>query len=646
MIDLAVALAADSDPEEEGLSGGTGPRRPPSSDRRSVARVSGRRADNEIWEAVQGVSDSTQNGGGVCHPDGIQDPVHQDPPVSGPVASRTAGERFQTATRITAVSQRLTDLEQQKEELEQEMEMELALVQGELNVERQEQKEQLHITEELCSRITTLGQTHQAKKDKEKTKVEKERRKLEEARERLAASRRWFEAQPESAKQLLRERLQEEAEAVDIAQKTFEDLEFQSLERQSSLDEERETQTTLLKQEVSVSRQREADRKDDAMVLNLDKLNLRKCGSGTFYDRADRMKQPLLFVKMPRPVIVGEGNRQLTGSTPCVLSASRISASNTFLKEHPLCWNGSGSLPRKQREGHRTKELERPVSLHEKGLALAPMRLLSLVSLHRSNSFGMPRPSVSCPPLGVRLPSPPGPTDQPRLQSTQTSSCIALSPTSSLHSDGGSLQTLADMEKKLRDAVKERERLLRAREAQRRVQEEAQRGEKVLNGESVMSTEQAKPPAIPVQSEALRIHRVPVVQPTFDLRSHIEASGHGVEACQHLTLTGRTCRGFLTKMGGRIKTWKKRWFVFDGSKRRLAYFADKEESKLKGVIYFQAIEEVYFDHLRSAPKSPSPPLTFCLKTYDRLFYMVAPTDVALRIWMEVILTAVEGNVQF
>lgn len=29
---------------------------------------------------------------------------------------------------------------------------------------------------------------------------------------------------------------------------------------------------------------------------------------------------------------------------------------------------------------------------------------------------------------------------------------------------------------------------------------------------------------------------------------------------------------------------------------------DKHESKLKGVIYFQAIEEVYYDHLRSATK--------------------------------------------
>lgn len=32
------------------------------------------------------------------------------------------------------------------------------------------------------------------------------------------------------------------------------------------------------------------------------------------------------------------------------------------------------------------------------------------------------------------------------------------------------------------------------------------------------------------------------------------------------------------------------------------YSTDKHETKLKGVIYFQAIEEVYYDHLRSATK--------------------------------------------
>ena len=34
----------------------------------------------------------------------------------------------------------------------------------------------------------------------------------------------------------------------------------------------------------------------------------------------------------------------------------------------------------------------------------------------------------------------------------------------------------------------------------------------------------------------------------------------------------------------------------------LSLLSDKHETKLKGLIYFQAIEEVYYDHLRSATK--------------------------------------------
>lgn len=34
----------------------------------------------------------------------------------------------------------------------------------------------------------------------------------------------------------------------------------------------------------------------------------------------------------------------------------------------------------------------------------------------------------------------------------------------------------------------------------------------------------------------------------------------------------------------------------------LLLLSDKHETKLKGLIYFQAIEEVYYDHLRSATK--------------------------------------------
>lgn len=181
------------------------------------------------------------------------------------------------------------------------------------------------------------------------------------------------------------------------------------------------------------------------------------------------------------------------------------------------------------------------------------------------------------------------------------------------------------MERLLQQAVAERERLLKAREGTRRSTEGPP-------GRAVAAI--TAPPTPPPHPPGPRV---------LDLRQHLERWGHNTENCPHVRVSGGCCRGPLVKMGGRIKTWRKRWFCFDRQARRLAYYADKEETKLKGVIYFQAIEEVYYDHLRCASKSPNPRLTFCVKTYERLFYMVAPSPEAMRIWMDVIVTAADEN---
>ncbi|XP_077985767.1 pleckstrin homology-like domain family B member 1 isoform X2 [Glandiceps talaboti] len=132
----------------------------------------------------------------------------------------------------------------------------------------------------------------------------------------------------------------------------------------------------------------------------------------------------------------------------------------------------------------------------------------------------------------------------------------------------------------------------------------------------------------------------------LDLRQHIESAGHNVEMCRDVILTKTSCRGYMTKMGGRIKTWKKRWFIFDRQKRSFLYYAnDKNENKPRGGMYFQAIQEVYFDHLRPH-KSPNPEMTFCVKTFERTYFLVAPTAEAMRIWMDVIVTGAEGYEQF
>lgn len=188
-----------------------------------------------------------------------------------------------------------------------------------------------------------------------------------------------------------------------------------------------------------------------------------------------------------------------------------------------------------------------------------------------------------------------------------------------------------------RQALEEERR--RREQVERRLQSESAKRQQLVEKEVKMREKQF--------SQARPLTRyLPIRKEDFDLKTHIESSGHGVDTCLHVVLSSKVCRGYLVKMGGKIKSWKKRWFVFDRLKRTLSYYVDKHETKLKGVIYFQAIEEVYYDHLRSAAKSPNPALTFCVKTHDRLYYMVAPSAEAMRIWMDVIVTGAEGYTQF
>ncbi|NXK63898.1 PHLB1 protein, partial [Sylvietta virens] len=206
------------------------------------------------------------------------------------------------------------------------------------------------------------------------------------------------------------------------------------------------------------------------------------------------------------------------------------------------------------------------------------------------------------------------------------------------HEEKSRLMESREQEMELRQQALEDERL-RREQLERRLQDETVRRQKLVEKEVKLREKHF--------SQARPLTRyLPIRKEDFNLRLHIESSGHNIDTCYHIILTEKMCKGYLVKMGGKIKSWKKRWFVFDRMKRTLSYYVDKHETKLKGVIYFQAIEEVYYDHLRSAAKSPNPALTFCVKTHDRLYYMVAPSAEAMRIWMDVIVTGAEGYTQF
>uniref|UniRef100_A0A8C2YC58 Pleckstrin homology-like domain family B member 1 n=1 Tax=Coturnix japonica TaxID=93934 RepID=A0A8C2YC58_COTJA len=243
--------------------------------------------------------------------------------------------------------------------------------------------------------------------------------------------------------------------------------------------------------------------------------------------------------------------------------------------------------------------------------------------------------------------------------SISTGNNSACSPDNMSSTSGMDTGKIEEMEKMLKEAHAEKSRLMESREREielrrqalederrrreqleRRLQDETARRQKLVEKEVKMREKHF--------SQARPLTRyLPIRKEDFDLRLHIESSGHSVDTCYHVILTEKMCKGYLVKMGGKIKSWKKRWFVFDRMKRTVSYYVDKHETKLKGVIYFQAIEEVYYDHLRSAAKvSPNPALTFCVKTHDRLYFMVAPSAEAMRIWMDVIVTGAEGYTQF
>ncbi|XP_057346597.1 pleckstrin homology-like domain family B member 1 isoform X15 [Manis pentadactyla] len=198
--------------------------------------------------------------------------------------------------------------------------------------------------------------------------------------------------------------------------------------------------------------------------------------------------------------------------------------------------------------------------------------------------------------------------------SISTGANSACSPDNMSSASGLDLGKMEEMEKMLKEARAERSRLMESREremelrrqaleeerrrreqVERRLQSESARRQQLVEKEVKMREKQF--------SQARPLTRyLPIRKEDFDLKTHIESSGHGVDTCLHVVLSSKVCRGYLVKMGGKIKSWKKRWFVFDRLKRTLSYYVDKHETKLKGVIYFQAIEEVYYDHLRSAAK--------------------------------------------
>uniref|UniRef100_A0A3B4EBV4 PH domain-containing protein n=1 Tax=Pygocentrus nattereri TaxID=42514 RepID=A0A3B4EBV4_PYGNA len=567
--------------------------------------------------------------------------------------TRIEEERIQVLNNMEELEQKIKELDNQMEESVREMEVERALLEGEQDSEMAQLQQEKDALEKLKEKMADMEKKVQTEKSQDKAQLDAERVKVEQLAALLADQRAQLDTCPEALKEQLLLQLSRDSEVLEVETKRFEDLEFQQLEKESRQDEEKETQTQQILREIAEYQRSTVTRKEKLLAL--------KKQSAQIIQQAQKEKESFLKEKNNLQMMLQREKEslaslekkyaELTGGRGFPVNPLSMKESHLPLAQSSSCGSVLNRVLTVSPKETDTRRLHKGYSqqlvgeenrsrLNELSGRAASQTNVYLDSLgYRDNGHAFDTLSV----------------DSSDSMETSISAC---SPDNISSASTSNTAKIEEMERLLREAQAEKHRLLEHREREievrrqaleeerrrredleKRLQEETSRRQKLIEREVKLREKQR------AQSRPLTRY-LPVRKDDFDLRGHIESAGHSIETCYHVSITEKTCRGFLIKMGGKIKTWKKRWFVFDRNRRTLSYYADKHEAKLKGVIYFQAIEEVYYDHLKNAHKSPNPSLTFSVKTHDRVYYMVAPSPEAMRIWMDVIVTGAEGYTQF
>ncbi|KAF2068090.1 hypothetical protein CYY_010584, partial [Polysphondylium violaceum] len=95
--------------------------------------------------------------------------------------------------------------------------------------------------------------------------------------------------------------------------------------------------------------------------------------------------------------------------------------------------------------------------------------------------------------------------------------------------------------------------------------------------------------------------------------------------------------GWLTKQGGSIRTWRRRWFVLKGKK--LFYFKNKSDIEATGLIELEANSIVKEEKDRDKKKK----YMFTVATFKRTFFIYAETEQDMKQWMDAIKRNIDGD---
>ncbi|XP_024121704.1 pleckstrin homology-like domain family B member 2 isoform X2 [Oryzias melastigma] len=555
-------------------------------------------------------------------------------------------ERIQVLNNIEELEQKIKDLDNQMEESLREVEVECALLDGEQESEMAQLQREKELLEELKGKINNTDKKNDTETSQETEKQSQSPEDLE--FQRLESEIKQDEEKENQSQELLREIADCQRLAVSRKERIM------TLKKQSS-------QITLQAQQERENFQREKNnllimlQKEREKLSSLEGKYAELSEGQSFTSNPVTIKEHLHSLKErrrsckdisshPTESVPLRRSQQLLSSYGRSIGRSLPSKAHLPLSQSSSC---GSVLPQNFSFSPRDVNTRRLAKSNNHEDRQRQSDFCSrMVSESFLDSFSYPDNCQTLDAVSV---------DSSDSLETSFSAC---SPDNISSASTSNMAKIEEMERLLREAQAEKQRLLEHREREmevrrqaleeerrrredleKRLQEETCRRQKLVEREVKLREKQRS------QSRLLTRY-LPVRKDDFDLYGHIEGAGHNPNACFHLAITDKTCRGFLVKMGGKIKTWKKRWFVFDHNRRTLTYYADKHETKMKGVIYFQAIEEVYYDHLKNAHKSPNPSLTFSVKTHDRVYYMVAPSPEAMRIWMDVIVTGAEGHMHF
>nr|XP_017833081.2 pleckstrin homology-like domain family B member 1 isoform X21 [Callithrix jacchus] len=662
-------------------------------------------ATQRLWESME--RSDEENLKEECSSTESTQQEHEDAPsakLQGEVLALEE-ERAQVLGRVEQLKVRVKELEQQLQESAREAEMERALLQGEREAERSLLQKEQKAVDQLQEELVALETGIQKERDKEAEALETETKLFEDLEfQQLERESRVEEERELAGQGLLRSKAEllrsiaKRKERLAVLDSQAGQIRAQAVQESERLARDKNASLQLLQKEKE--KLTVLERRYHSLTGGRPFPKTTSTLKEVYRSKMDGEATSPLPRTRSGPLPSSSGS----SSSSSQLSVATLGRSPSP-KSALLTQNGTGSLPRNLAATLQDIETKRQLALQQKVESLPAEPLPTddpagqqVIEEQRRRLAELKQKAAAeaqCQwdALHGAAPFPAGPSGFPPLMhhsilhhlpagrergeesehaydtlslessdsmetSISTGGNSACSPDNMSSASGLDMGKIEEMEKMLKEAHAEKSRLMESREremelrrqaleeerrrreqVERRLQSESARRQQLVEKEVKMREKQF--------SQARPLTRyLPIRKEDFDLKTHIESSGHGVDTCLHVVLSSKVCRGYLVKMGGKIKSWKKRWFVFDRLKRTLSYYVDKHETKLKGVIYFQAIEEVYYDHLRSAAKSPNPALTFCVKTHDRLYYMVAPSAEAMRIWMDVIVTGAEGYTQF